>query len=416
MRKVTRDIIHASYEVAKKTHEKQMTLKQGLDLLQSKYGMNRNTATDYIYTYVHMVKGERFCRTTNIDGTEYYLTKIYEEGGPPKLLNALNALRLHLDYYEATRNTSVRARRAIYNRFFDITTEASASDLRERCTGVFSRNHRMYLEHAAQVANGNPQQIVTFRSSSVWRSAIGLLEQGIDVQIYFAVVDEGPIIRFKAWLRRVILHPDRRDIEVKRLLRLAPPKTKTEGLWKGKVLTLFAISDCYKLPRPFPMSRLKKVRDGQFIAEDYGYSYSLVTLDDEEISIIPKASDVVEPPARFEAVVTRVIRDIALVRRLKRLHEDRCQRCGLRLELRDGSAYSEGHHLKPLGRPHEGPDIPENLLVLCPNCHALFDLFGIQIEIRQLRAHPEHRLADEYIAYHNSEVRRRRQMKLGEKP
>jgi hypothetical protein len=35
--------------------------------------------------------------------------------------------------------------------------------------------------------------------------------------------------------------------------------------------------------------------------------------------------------------------------------------------------YIEAHHMRPLGK-HDGPDNRRNMLVLCPNHHAMFDL------------------------------------------
>lgn len=120
MAKITEEVIHAAYRVAKRIHEGHISHEKGKDILEHEHAMNRNSATDYIYTYIDMVKGKRFCRTTNAYGTEYYLKKIYEDGGRPFLLNALSALRQHLDYYEAIGNTTVHARRAIYDRFVEI--------------------------------------------------------------------------------------------------------------------------------------------------------------------------------------------------------------------------------------------------------------------------------------------------------
>ena len=102
--------------------------------------------------------------------------------------------------------------------------------------------------------------------------------------------------------------------------------------------------------------------------------------------------------------MNRIIRDTALIQRLKTIHNGQCQRCNLRLNLPDGSAYSEGHHLQPLGKPHCGPDVPENVLILCPNCHALLDLAAVQIDIKELRLHPKHSVDQQFIIYHNAYV------------
>jgi hypothetical protein len=267
--------------------------------------------------------------------------------------------------------------------------------------GIFARNHRLYLDGAADIARRYPSQLVTLRSKARWRTALNLLENADPIPIYFAVVDEGPTIRFKAWLRRVLLEPKLGDPESERLLKFGVAPAN-EGLWDGGVETLYVISGCYELENPFPMMRLKKLNGGEPIAENYGYSYVAVIADEDLTTVLsPVACDVTDPPARTEARVNRIIRDTAIVRRLKRLHDHRCQRCGLRLELDDGSAYSEGHHLKPLGSPHDGPDVPENLIVLCPNCHALLDLCGVSLETKSLRLHRQHKLGKQYVEYHN---------------
>ena len=84
-------------------------------------------------------------------------------------------------------------------------------------------------------------------------------------------------------------------------------------------------------------------------------------------------------PGRTTTTVTRVIRDTALSKRLKREYDFSCQVCGLRLEG-PGGGYAEAAHIRPLGRPHDGPDTRENLLCLCPNHHYLFDVGAISLE------------------------------------
>ena len=74
--------------------------------------------------------------------------------------------------------------------------------------------------------------------------------------------------------------------------------------------------------------------------------------------------------------------------------------------------YAEGAHIKPLGRPHNGPDSEDNVLCLCPNCHVLFDIgaitIGLDLEVVSGRAESRNRLqtvvghdvSKEYLAYH----------------
>lgn len=85
----------------------------------------------------------------------------------------------------------------------------------------------------------------------------------------------------------------------------------------------------------------------------------------------PLAQDLESPPAeRVKTTVSRVIRDSKLSNRVKALHGHECQICGYALILADGSRYAEGHHVQPLGTPHDGADVLGNILCLCPNHHA----------------------------------------------
>lgn len=85
-----------------------------------------------------------------------------------------------------------------------------------------------------------------------------------------------------------------------------------------------------------------------------------------------------EAPRRVEATVSRVVRDTAVTREVKRLHGFRCQMCGERVETPTGP-YAEAAHIRPLGRPHDGPDVLANVLCLCPTHHAMFDLYGVGV-------------------------------------
>ena len=53
---------------------------------------------------------------------------------------------------------------------------------------------------------------------------------------------------------------------------------------------------------------------------------------------------------------------------LRELHDGKCQLCSFTFEKRNGEPYFEIHHLDPKIGHH-----PNNLLVVCPNCHAQFE-------------------------------------------
>ena len=128
----------------------------------------------------------------------------------------------------------------------------------------------------------------------------------------------------------------------------------------------------------------------------------------------PGAGRVAEPASLFSVVserregfVSRLVRDPAVVLHVKRLHGHCCQVCGRAVETPAGP-YAEGAHIRPLGRPHDGPDVPENVLCLCPNHHVAFDrwafaladdlsLVGLPGRLRTVR---DHALDPAHAAYH----------------
>lgn len=121
---------------------------------------------------------------------------------------------------------------------------------------------------------------------------------------------------------------------------------------------------------------------------------------------------VLAPPERVEYTTTRIIRDTAEARRLKKLYDYRCQVCGERIVLGTDFFYAEVHHIRPLGGWHKGLDIHENMLVLCPTHHAVFDL-GLPVfssdSLVNINGTPhqltlKHRLASDNLDYHNAEI------------
>jgi putative restriction endonuclease len=86
-----------------------------------------------------------------------------------------------------------------------------------------------------------------------------------------------------------------------------------------------------------------------------------------------------EPASRVHTTVQRLVRSTEVVQRVKELHSSACQVCGSAIEVR-GGWYAEGAHIRPLGHPHDGPDVLSNVLCLCPNDHVRFDFGAIWLD------------------------------------
>ncbi|MGG3891584.1 HNH endonuclease signature motif containing protein [Metabacillus fastidiosus] len=68
-----------------------------------------------------------------------------------------------------------------------------------------------------------------------------------------------------------------------------------------------------------------------------------------------------------------------LSRKLKELYSDQCQICceGADEHKPEGKYFTETHHIKPISENE--PDIEENIMVLCKNCHSRFHDFSFKI-------------------------------------
>jgi putative restriction endonuclease len=161
--------------------------------------------------------------------------------------------------------------------------------------------------------------------------------------------------------------------------------------------------------------------DGLYTVESYWHEegasgftvwrFRLVRRTEPVVNIQTTASPTLSPgnaaPGRAKTSVSRVIRDTALSADVKEMYDFTCQVCGTRLQGPAGP-YAEAAHVRPLGRPHNGPDTADNLICLCPNHHYLFDVgaFGIRADLvligieGRLTVHRKHPLNPEHLRYH----------------
>ena len=195
----------------------------------------------------------------------------------------------------------------------------------------------------------------------------------------------------------------------------------------------FSLADVYErlddLQRLFPHNHhvpdkvrqiLQQLRDDGFITfvsrAQYRIDLSSPHLHTE--TPVPLPSGRPRPPTRVARTTVR-LRDTILGLTLKTLYRFRCQACGQTVPLTD-SDYAESHHLRPLGRPHEGPDTPGNVIVLCPNHHTMFGRGaaaivpetlrlvharpGLALPKRRIHLLPGHRLARAHVLYHYRQI------------
>jgi hypothetical protein len=119
---------------------------------------------------------------------------------------------------------------------------------------------------------------------------------------------------------------------------------------------------------------------------------------------------------RIKTTLHMRVRDTEQTRRLKAIYNNVCQVCCIPITISEGRNYSECHHMQPLGREHNGLDIIENMLVVCPNHHIMFDLGALAIhpktkklycisgnsyrEVHNSKLIFNHQISEVYLNYH----------------
>ncbi len=162
----------------------------------------------------------------------------------------------------------------------------------------------------------------------------------------------------------------------------------------------------------------KLVGDGILVRSQRGvYSLNIASPEVKVERPLPIGSMV---PGLVENKVRVRLRNTLLAIEIKRRYNDTCQICGVPVPLCPPRFFAEGHHLKPLGNGHEGPDVAENIIVLCPNHHVMFDAGAAAIEPDtarvvhlkagvfdsrcRLQVADWHYIAPEYVSYHYGQI------------
>jgi len=123
------------------------------------------------------------------------------------------------------------------------------------------------------------------------------------------------------------------------------------------------------------------------------------------------------PAERASRTVNSIVRNVIFRERIKDIYNHTCQVCGVYLKRPNvKNGISVAAHIKGLGKPHNGPDIKENMLCLCPNHHAQFDSYSFYINPdtftivglddnsqETITTSTKHKVNAEYLKYHKEQ-------------
>ena len=141
---------------------------------------------------------------------------------------------------------------------------------------------------------------------------------------------------------------------------------------------------------------------------------SETSLENLESSAKDSFKSTYQRASRSEVVVNRLNRNLKISEKVKEIYSHHCQVCGTLLQSPSGP-IAIGAHIKPLGKPHNGPDTLSNMLCLCPNHHDQFDKLSFCIDAeslsiigldgftgQRLKIKPRHKIEANFLLYHKS--------------
>lgn len=111
--------VEASYNVASRVFNDEMTMKAGATELQDAHALNINSARDFINDYRHMLQGNVFHRAMSAPAIDYYLSRILDERDSASYKAAVSSVEKHIKYYEGIRKVHLNAMRTVVSRHKD---------------------------------------------------------------------------------------------------------------------------------------------------------------------------------------------------------------------------------------------------------------------------------------------------------
>ena len=133
-----------------------------------------------------------------------------------------------------------------------------------------------------------------------------------------------------------------------------------------------------------------------------------------ETNLKPNLKSTYSRTTRTETTIQKLNRNIKNSEDIKSLYDYQCQVCEIKLDTpKKFPSIAIGAHIRGVGRPHDGPDVLENMLCLCPNHHEQFDKFSFYIdpstlevnglkefERKKILTSKRHSIDPEFLKYH----------------
>lgn len=119
-----KEFIEAAYNTSKQFYLKDISMQDARNNL-SAIGMNKGSAFINVKVFKYLMEGERFTRTLTAPTFDFFLKNILNDFGQKRLSVCLNALSMHIEYMETTRNYRMGLLREVYKKYTSLINESN---------------------------------------------------------------------------------------------------------------------------------------------------------------------------------------------------------------------------------------------------------------------------------------------------
>ncbi|HVU59086.1 MAG TPA: HNH endonuclease [Puia sp.] len=351
--KISSRAIALAYSVAKKVFNKEITLKDGRLKLVNDADLNENSATDLIYNYRHLQLGNEFKRRLSTAVLTYYFEQFVKENGTESLKRPLAALNAHINYYEKIQKGTMHEARDVYARFWAMYDQPQLIERIDQLLQNIEYFDRMVTE-------GNEDER---------KKALQLIELGTCFVAYRTKkeVRFAPS-RFLGYQKNAIsrfahIQIDGRDTNV-----------AISTILGGEPTAVDALEEAYI--RYCLMLNIRPRAAGNFGAPRRFWELTLereLPADAETGDEFPEGK-MVERLHRARERNSKVVA-LAKKRFLEKHGRLFCEICKFHFESvygPIGENFIEGHHTLPVSEmPPDYKTTPEEIALLCSNCHRM---------------------------------------------
>ena len=129
--KITDDQVEAAEIISSDVYDKKISFSIGVEKLASNYGVNINSAKDFINDYKRMMQGRVFQRAMSASAINHFLSRIKECRGSKYHALAVSSVDQHIAYFEGYRKITLHKMRSVVDSHRESALPLQLADLQD---------------------------------------------------------------------------------------------------------------------------------------------------------------------------------------------------------------------------------------------------------------------------------------------